>query len=103
MLDREAFGFASGDVIKVPLDAIHIKYAADLEDAEGDVAKMAVARAVLERAEPVEIALRGGRFELEDGHHRYVAARMLKKKTLDAAIEIHDNPITEILVARTRR
>jgi hypothetical protein len=103
VLDREAFGFASGDTIKVPLDAIHIKYQADLEDAESDVASVAMARVIFERAEPVDLALRNGQLELEDGHHRYVAARMLGKKTLKAIVDIHDNPITEILAMRKPR
>jgi len=102
VLDREAFGFVSGETLAVPLGEIHIKYVVDLEDAEGDVTSVAVARAILARKIPVEIALRRGRLELEDGHHRYVAAKMLGKKSLHAVVEIHDNPITEIL-ARNRK
>ena len=102
VLDREAFGFTSGDVIVMALDEIHIKYAADLENAESDVTTLALARAILDRMQPVEVALRRGRFELEDGHHRYVASMMLGKKTIEADVEIHDNPITKILARANR-
>jgi hypothetical protein len=102
VLDREAFGFTSGQTLVMDLDEIHIKYGFDLENAESDITTLVLARAILNRTQPVEVALRRGRFELEDGHHRYVASRMLGKKTVEAVVEIHDNPITKILARASR-
>jgi hypothetical protein len=100
-LDRVAFGFASGDVLDVPINAIHIRYAGDLEQAQTDLRRGGgwdVARArQYSGAPPVEAALRDGRLELEDGHHRYVAARILGRPILRARVTIHDNPINVIL------
>ena len=98
VLDRAAFGFASGDVIELPVHQIHIRYADDLENAQHEVRTEAQARRYLEVAKkkPVEVYLRGGEFDLDDGHHRYVSAVMLKQSTLRARVEIKDNPITAL-------
>jgi hypothetical protein len=99
-LDREAFGFVSGEMLAVPVDEIHIKYKGDLENAESEITTVTLARRLLDRRISVEISLRHGRLELEDGHHRYVAAKMVGRKTLDAFVDIHDDPITKILRSR---
>ncbi len=97
-LDRAAFGFARDDVIEVPVDEIRIRYAGDLENAEYSVRTASQARRVLEDAPPVEVVLRGGALDLEDGHHRYVAARLLGLESLTAVVrDIDDNPINAIL------
>ena len=103
-LDEVAFGFRSGDEIVLPLEVIHIRYPGDLESAEADVPTRKDALAVRKTHGrlPVKIALRGGRFELEDGHHRYVSTRMLGGKTIWAEIEIKDDPIAVILGERPR-
>ena len=47
MLDRAAFGFVQGDTVKVPVEALHVRYTGDLENAEDEVPTAAVARRVL--------------------------------------------------------
>jgi len=102
VLDKEAFGFESGEAIMLPLDAIHIRYPGDLESAKADVRtrKDALAIRRVHGRLPVKVALRGGLFELEDGHHRYVAARMLGDKKIWAEVDIKDNPISVLLGER---
>lgn len=104
VLDQAAFGLSSGDLLDLDVADIVVRYPGDLESAEAEVTGPAQARAVLQSKDPIEVALRGGRFELEDGHHRLVAARMLGRRTLPAVIEIHDNPILALrgVTATTR-
>jgi hypothetical protein len=102
ILDRAAFGFVRDDVIEVPLEKLHVRYAGDLEGAEDDVRTPAMARRVLSKAPPIAVSLRNGRLDIEDGHHRFVAARILGRSTLLAVVqEIHDNPIDAILKRRS--
>jgi hypothetical protein len=99
VLDKTAFGFKSGDAIYLPLDVIVIKYPDDLENAEAAIRTRADAL-LLKRTHgrlPVLISLWRGRFELEDGHHRYVAARIRGDQKIWAEVEIKDNPIPVIL------
>ncbi len=104
VLDKEAFGFESGDVLDVPVRDIFIKYDDDLAQARLDVQQaldaVALAKRIHAKREPVEITVRKGRLELEDGHHRYVSAKLLKRKTLPAVVTIDDNPIDVILAKR---
>jgi hypothetical protein len=104
VLDEAAFGFKSGDVVLLPLSAIHIVYPDDLESAEADIPTRRDALAVRRAFGrlPVEVHLRDGLFDLEDGHHRYVALRMLGDKSIWAEIEIKDNPIDVILGKKPR-
>ena len=102
VLDRAAFGFSSEDVFLVPLSELHVIYQTDLENAESDVQTVAQARKVLRNAPPIDVALRGGRFEIEDGHHRYVAARILRHPSILARVTIKDNPILALRRPRKR-
>ena len=54
--------------------------------------------------EPVEVSIgKDGKFYLEDGHHRWFAARKLLKKTIPAVIEkIDGKPIEVILKNQTK-
>jgi hypothetical protein len=96
--DRAAFGFARDDIVEVPLEALHVRYPGNLKNAEHDVQMPAMARRVLRNAPPIEVSLRDGRLDIEDGHHRFVAARLLGRRVLMATVQnIHDNPIYVIL------
>lgn len=101
VLDRAAFGFVQGDTVKVPVEALHVRYTGDLENAEDEVPTAAVARRVLRGAPPISVSLRDGLLHIEDGHHRFVSARLLGRHTISAIIQdIHDNPIDAILEHR---
>ena len=90
-LDYAAFGVRPG-VQDVNLDRLEIRYDADLEQAwyalrrnpHGWVPYLGV---------PISVSVRDGHWYIEDGHHRYLTAKGLGRKTLPAEVEVHDNPI----------
>jgi len=104
VLDEVAFGFHSGDAIRLPLSSIHIRYPGDLESASADIEtrKDALALRRTHGRLPVQVHLRNGLFDLEDGHHRYVAATMLGDEAIWAEVEIKDDPIAVILGEKPR-
>ena len=103
ILDLAAFGISDGEY-KVPLNMINIVYN-DLEIAEGEIDlkvksgqfnnNIEWAKTVLFK-EPIEIKYKSGGFQLEDGHHRYYAAKLLNKPWLLSEITIDDSPIKEL-------
>lgn len=98
LLDRAAFGFTTDDIIELPVGQLRIRYFADLDNARAEVTSLAQARKylVINRRLPIDVMLRNGIFEIEDGHHRYVSALMLGQPTLIAKMQIADNPITAL-------
>lgn len=100
VLDRMAYGFASGDTRTVPLSVL-VPVADDLENAGYQAGRykggpIAWARSV-DLSEPIEVRIKGGRWIIHDGHHRYYAAFLLKHKTIRAVVEIEDNSVSKIL------
>lgn len=95
-LDRRAFGFAVGDIITLMPDQIGIQYSGDLENPEGAIERVgnpiAWAKSVSLR-KPIDVTYRKGQWWLEDGHHRWMAARILQKKLRCRVVKIDDNPI----------
>jgi len=98
VLDRAAFGVAEGDKVTLRLDEIVIRYPGDLEGAESEIRTPADARRHLAvTTDPVDVSFHLGRFELEDGHHRYVAHTILRDETIDAVVvRVRDNPVVAI-------
>jgi ParB-like chromosome segregation protein Spo0J len=45
--------------------------------------------------EPIDVSYENNRFYIEDGHHRYYAAKILNKP-LNVNLEIKMNPITKL-------
>ncbi len=102
-LDRMAYGFASGEERTVPVGLLHATND-DIENAIYKASKFpggpkAWARSV-DFSEPIQLTVRGGKYFVKDGHHRYYAAKLLGKKTLRAIVEIDDNSIDVILGER---
>jgi hypothetical protein len=98
-LDRAAFGFTSGSIVEIPIDKIEIKYTGDYDAAWAELHHdRRKVRSYLKSAErePVDVSLWHGVYYLEDGHHRYLAAKLSGKKTIRAVVDIKDNPITEL-------
>lgn len=94
-LDRAAFGFTSGSLLTLHWSQIQIRYPGDLENVRHAVRTSKDARERLS-GPPIDVSFRKGHFELEDGHHRWWAARMLNR-TLHARVQqIDDNPIVAI-------
>jgi hypothetical protein len=98
VLDRLAFGVTGGELVTLRPDQIRIKYACDLANPEAKLARggLAWARSV-DLSEPVEVSVaEDGGFDLEDGHHRWMAAGQTHRP-LTAVIEIKGNPIRRLL------
>jgi hypothetical protein len=95
-LDRRAFGFAVGDIVTLMPDQIGIQYPDDLENSEDAIERMgdpvAWAKSVSLR-KPIDVTYRKGQFWVEDGHHRWTAARIRKKQLRCKVVKIDDNPI----------
>lgn len=97
VLDMLAYGVKGDDIVELLPDDIHIKYT-DLENPEYRFEKEGMAWVNSVSFEtPVDVSVaQNGTPELEDGHHRWFAAKKLGRK-LKAKIEIKGNPILRIL------
>jgi hypothetical protein len=96
-LDRIAFGVNDGDKIDIDTKDINLIYP-DIENAEykSEHGGMDWVNSV-DLSEPIDISVDElGRFNLEDGHHRYFAAKM-RGEPLTANVELKGNPIRAIL------
>lgn len=127
-LSRAAFGVASDDEVLVPPSKLRIRWKADLANANEDMRRgilrhqvenetgittgairghaptpRAWAEAVLLNAPPVDVDIvdAKGTYVLQDGHHRYVAAKLLRRP-LRAVVQVKTNPIDAILAQRPR-
>lgn len=97
-LDELAFGCRSGQVLTLRHEQLVVIYPGDLDNPiyrykqEG----MDWARSV-DLSDPIEVSVNDkGQFCIEDGHHRWFAAR-LRGESLSAHIEIKGNPVRAIL------
>lgn len=104
-LDRLAFGFAVGDVLLLAPEQIGVQYEGDLENVAWAIRKaggpLRWAKTVKLRT-PIEVLYKKGRFWIEDGHHRWTAAKILGKKLRARVVRIDDNPLLAIERAQTR-
>lgn len=97
-LDRMAFGYVGDQEIEIDPNDISIKWHDDLGNPEYkfDLGGMDWVNSV-DFSEPVELSISvPGKIELEDGHHRWFAAKKLGRK-LRGIIQIKGNPINVIL------
>jgi len=98
-LDRLAFGVAYGDRLTISPDKLHIKYPGDLENPEERwrLGGMAWAKSV-KLTEPVEISVgEDGLLYLENGHHRWFAAKKTGRKLKAEVVSVDGKPIEKIL------
>jgi ParB-like chromosome segregation protein Spo0J len=96
-LDQLAFGVQDDSIIELDPDQINIQYT-DLENPEALYKKygMKWVRSV-DFSEPVDVSVKeDGKFYLEDGHHRYFAAKKLGRKLM-CKIEVKGSPVRAIL------
>jgi hypothetical protein len=101
-LDRAAFGFSSDDIKTLQPRQLHVKWKDDLENVKYQIVqeiknsgskKTWAAKINLE--EPIDVAYEKDKFYIEDGHHRYLAAKILGK-TVNVNLEIKMNSITKL-------
>jgi hypothetical protein len=95
-LDRAAFGFSDEDIKTLMPSQLHIKWNDDLkgvkwEQERSGLSKVAYASKI-NLSEPIDVIYERGKFYIDDGHHRYYAAKVLNKP-LNVHLEIKDNPI----------
>lgn len=99
MLDRLAFGFADIDITTLNPKQLSIKWKDDLENVKYEIQKTGLNPKVwaskINLSEPIDVSYEKNKFFIEDGHHRFVAAKILNKP-LNVNLEIKTNPITII-------
>ena len=99
MLDRLAFGFADIDITTLNPNQLSIKWKEDLENVKYEIQKSGLNPKVwaskVDLTEPIDVSYERNKFFIEDGHHRFVAAKVLNKP-LNVNLEIKANPITKI-------
>lgn len=99
VLDRIAFGFSADDIKTLNPSQLNIKWKVDLDNVYHEIKTKGIApkqwASGVDLRQPIEIAYEHGKFFVEDGHHRYVAAKILNKP-LNVVIDIKDNPITKL-------
>lgn len=104
LLDRLAHGFSEEDITQLKPKDLKIRWRDDLENVKHEIQKSGIppkewAREV-NLSEPIEVSYRKSsgnknQFFIEDGHHRYFAAKILNKP-LNVSVKIEVNPITTI-------
>lgn len=101
-LDMMAFGHYGGEEVIIDPNDIKIKWHDDLGNPEHKftIGGMDWVHSV-DFSEPVELSVNNnGEIELEDGHHRWFAAKKLGRK-LKGVIEIKGKPIERILARQS--
>lgn len=98
-LDRMAYGNAAGDVLTLYPKDIKIKFKDDLVNPQHKFDKEGMAWVnSVKFDEPVKVSIdQQGRFNLEDGHHRWFAAQKLGKPLKVEIEKVDGKPIETIL------
>ena len=98
-LDLAAFGFTEDSVDTLLPQNIHIKWKDDMENVYYEVKHSKLSpiewSKKINLTDPVDVSFNGKKFFLEDGHHRYYAAKTLKKP-LKINLTINANPIIKL-------
>jgi len=94
-IDRAAFGFAEGDIKSLPADEIQLKWVEDMENVEHQIAISGKSREEwaqsVDRSTPIDVIYEDGAFKIDDGHHRYTAAKILGED-VPVSLTIKDKP-----------
>ena len=98
--DRAAFGFARGDIKTLKPEQLSVKWEKDYENAieeqeDSGLSKEAWAKNI-NLTEPIDVIYEDGKFKIDDGHHRYYAAKILNKP-LNVSLDIKDKPHEAII------
>jgi hypothetical protein len=103
-LDRAAYGFSFDDIKTITPDKLKVKWKDDylnvLHEIEHFAKKTGLGLGTAKKtwskkvdlSEPIEVTYENGAFYIEDGHHRYYAAKTLNKP-LNVELTIKQNPI----------
>jgi len=98
-LDRAAHGFSEGDIKTLKPDQLNVKWHMDMENPKHQIKQMGLGpegwAKTVNLEQPIEVSYESGKFWIEDGHHRYTAAKILNRP-LSVNLEIKDNPILKL-------
>lgn len=93
--DRAAFGFAADDVKSLPADKLNIKWKDDFDNVKAEQKASGLSPKAwasrIDLSEPIDVVFEDGKFKVDDGYHRYYAARILGKP-LNVEVTIKDKP-----------
>lgn len=101
-LDRLAHGFSEDDIKTIDPNQLRIRWKDDLENVKYEIKKSGLTQIQwannINLSEPIEVSYMVYKnnekgFYIEDGHHRYMAAKILNKP-LKVNLDIKVNPIT---------
>ncbi len=95
LLDKAAFGF-DDTLDQIMPDKLSVKWHDDLDNVKYYIKKKGLTDAEyakrVDLSEPIDVSFDGKKFYIEDGHHRYYAAKILNSP-LKMNLEIKANPI----------
>lgn len=98
-LDMAAFGFTQDGIKTLLPKQLRIKWKEDLENVKWEIQQSGLSPKVwaskVDLTEPIDVIYEKDKFFIDDGHHRYMAAKILGK-TLNVSLEVHQNPILKI-------
>lgn len=98
-LDLSAFGFTEESVTHISPEKLTIKWKDDMLNVVDEVKRSKKSKLnwshSINLKEPIDVSFNGKKFFIEDGHHRYYAAKILNKK-LNVNLEIKANPILSL-------
>ena len=99
LLDIAAFGVSDETLKQLQPNQLSIKWKDDLENVQYEIKKSGLKPSIWAKrvnlSEPIDVSFDGKNFYIEDGHHRYMAAKILKLP-LNVNLEIKANPITKL-------
>jgi hypothetical protein len=99
LLDNAAFGFNNDNLKQIMLNKLSIKWHDDLKNVLFEIKKSGLNpkewASKINLNEPIDVSYEKNKFFIEDGHHRYYAAKILNKP-LNINLEIKTNPITKL-------
>ena len=99
VLDRAAYGFSSDDIKTLMPNELNIKWKDDYENVIYEQNKSGLSKIdwanKINLNEPIDVIFEKNKFYIDDGHHRFYAAKILKKP-LNVNLEIKQNPILSL-------
>jgi len=99
-LDKAAYGFTADEITELEPKDLNIKWKTDMENVLAEIRgsdfknKEEWAKTV-DLSEPIDVIFENEKFYIDDGHHRYYAAKILGKK-IKVNLSIKDKPIVKI-------
>ncbi len=98
-LDRLAFGFTAEDIKTLTPNQLNIKWKEDLDNVKFEQEKSGLSKIEWAKkiniSEPIDVSYEKNKFYIEDGHHRYYAAKILNLP-LNVSLQIKQNPVVKI-------